>query len=39
MLVGVPHSSSPADGDTQGHLCLSGVMGEDQQVFWPNFVI
>lgn len=30
MLVGAPHSSSPADDDPQGHLCLSAVMGKDQ---------
>lgn len=30
MLVGAPHSSSPADDDPQGHLRLSAVMGEDQ---------
>lgn len=39
MLVGVLHSSSPAGSNPQGHLSFSAVMGTDQQVLWPNFVI
>lgn len=27
------------DNNTQGHPYLSAVVGKDQQVIWPNFVI